>query len=81
MSEKRPRAALIALLTIGLSATVQAQTPSGGDVADSPQAIRPLLIGSTVPEVTLKTGDGTDIDLRAATGKQPTILIIYRGGW
>jgi hypothetical protein len=81
MFQKRPRAALVALVAVGVCVAVHAQTPSGGDVADSPQAIRPLLIGSTVPEVTLKTGDGTDIDLRSATAKKPTILIIYRGGW
>lgn len=51
------------------------------DLPDSPRKIRPLLIGSTVPELTLKNLDDSDFDLNAAIAQKPTILIFYRGGW
>jgi peroxiredoxin len=56
-------------------------TVRAGDIPSSAQDVRPLLIGSAVPDVTLKTADGTDFSLRAAVAKKPSILIFYRGGW
>jgi peroxiredoxin len=56
-------------------------TVRAGDIPSSAQDVRPLLIGSAVPDVTLKTADGTDFSLRAAAAKKPSILIFYRGGW
>ncbi len=50
-------------------------------IADSPQQIRPLMIGAHIPDVTLVTPDHKPVVLREALAKQPTILIYYRGGW
>ena len=52
-----------------------------GEVAASPEQIRPLLIGSEVPQLSLTAADGKTVDLRRLTGEQRTILIFYRGGW
>ena len=65
------------LLVAGLAAT-------GGhaaEVASSPDSVRPLLIGATVPEVTVSRVDGTPVDLSAAAGEGPAVWIFYRGGW
>lgn len=50
-------------------------------IADSPEQIRPLLIGDTIPHVTLVTPENERVVLRELLAKQPTILIYYRGGW
>ena len=49
--------------------------------ASSPQEISPLIIGSTVPELTLRTSGGDSYDLNAAMEGKPTVLVFYRGGW
>jgi len=49
--------------------------------ASSAESVQPLLIGATVPSLTLRSADGSPFDLGKAIGKQPTILIFYRGGW
>ncbi len=58
-----------------------ATSPGAGEVADSPEQVRPALIGARVPELTLENDQGGDFDLGAAIARQPTILILYRGGW
>ena len=73
-------------LTILSAAVVLAVTvaASGADtpfIAESPEQIRPLLIGAHIPDVTLVTPDHKPVVLRDALAKQPTILIYYRGGW
>ncbi len=50
-------------------------------VATSADAICPLLIGSPVPDLTVKTVAGESFDLKAAIRSKPTVLIFYRGGW
>ena len=50
-------------------------------IADSPENIRPLMIGATVPDVALVTPDHRPVELKEALAKQPTVLIYYRGGW
>ena len=47
----------------------------------SAQDIKPLLIGASVPDVTLQTAERKSFDLKEAVAKKPTILIFYRGGW
>lgn len=59
----------------------EADREGAGDVAESPEAIRPLLVGTTVPSCTLTTVDGEPFDLTAAIHQKPTVLIFYRGGW
>ncbi len=54
---------------------VSSQVPT---VADK---IRPLLVGATVPELTLLTQADDPFDLNAALAKKPTVLIFYRGNW
>ena len=56
--------------------------PAVDGVADAPEDVRPLLIGSGIPEgLSPKTGEGQPFDLEGALKNRPTLLIIYRGGW
>ncbi len=47
----------------------------------SAKDICPILIGATVPKLTLTTVNGSPFDLNAAITEQPTVLIFYRGWW
>ncbi|GAB3024703.1 peroxiredoxin-like family protein [Bowmanella dokdonensis] len=50
-------------------------------VADSADAVTPLLNGQTVPDVTLKSAQGEDVSLHALVKQKPTVILFYRGGW
>ena len=50
-------------------------------VAASAAEIKPLSIGSVVPDVTLTNADGLTFPLHKLLKNQPSILIFYRGGW
>ncbi len=49
--------------------------------APSADKIRPLLIGATVPSVTLATGDAKVVELGDVLSRKPTVVVFYRGGW
>lgn len=51
------------------------------DVAGSAREIQPLLVGSPIPSVQLRTDSGQQVDLQKVVAAKPTILIFYRGGW
>lgn len=67
-----PIALLVPLLAGGSRA---AEPPTSAD------DVRPLLVGSTIPDLTLTAADGTDFDMRASIGKKPAVVVFYRGGW
>jgi len=50
-------------------------------VPQSAEEIRPLQVGSTIPNVVLRAPTGEPFDLRQAVMEKPTVLIFYRGGW
>jgi peroxiredoxin len=50
-------------------------------IADTAENITPILNGTTMPNVTVKTADGAPVSLRALVMQKPTIVIFYRGGW
>ena len=58
-----------------------ASSAPAADVPASADHVRPLLVGSFVPEVELPAVDGGNVDLLASARAKPTILIFYRGGW
>ena len=67
------------------STATAAPTPSrpaaSDGLASAPDRVRPLLLGSTLPEVNLRTLDDTPTTLKAEVGGAPAILVFYRGGW
>jgi len=50
-------------------------------VASSPERVHPSFVGTKIPEVSVRTADGTPFDLAAAIKTKPTVLVFYRGGW
>jgi peroxiredoxin len=48
---------------------------------DSIAAEKPLVIGDTIPDVTVTSTKGKAISLRWLISKKPAIVIFYRGGW
>jgi len=72
---------LVAALTVGVFAAGSRADAPEPYIADSPQQIRPLLIGAEIPDVTLVTPDYHPVLLRGTLAQQSTILIYYRGGW
>ncbi len=50
-------------------------------IADKAENVTPLLNGTTAPNVTVKTADGSPVSLQALFMQKPTVLIFYRGGW
>lgn len=51
------------------------------ELASSPEAIDPLLVGERIPDVTLRDAQGSRVSLGEKLEEKPTLLIVYRGGW
>jgi peroxiredoxin len=49
-------------------------------LADAPETVSPLAVGSAAPTQVLPTPDGP-FDLREAIANKPTILVFYRANW
>jgi peroxiredoxin len=50
-------------------------------IAEKAEDVTPLLIGSTAPNVTVNTADGSPVSFKALYMQKPTVVIFYRGGW
>ena len=50
-------------------------------LADAPDRVAPLTVGSTAPTRALATADGRPLDLGQAIAHKPTILVFYRANW
>lgn len=50
-------------------------------IAESSEEVCPLLIGEKVPDTELVSVGNEAIGLMKMVGKQPTVLLFYRGGW
>lgn len=51
------------------------------ELASAPDQVRPILLGSKLPDVPLRTVDGAATTLGAQVAGKPAILVFYRGGW
>lgn len=69
------------IILSGLVLALSAGAAGATAPAASAQEVSPLIIGSKIPELTLRTADGDPYDLNAAIEGKPTILVFYRGGW
>lgn len=50
-------------------------------IAPSADQIRPILLGSAMPDVALETADGKATTLKGQVRDKPAVVIFYRGGW
>ncbi len=71
---------LLPPLLIAMALSV-APSAVGAETASSADAIQPLLVGASVPDVSVRDLDGKPVALRTALTKKPTAVIFYRGGW
>jgi peroxiredoxin len=42
---------------------------------------RPLGVGDRIPDVTLRTDEDREVNLRTLVAAKPAVLVFYRGGW
>lgn len=50
-------------------------------IPEKAEDISPLLNGETLPNVVLKTPDGSEHNLLDLVKQQPSVVLFYRGGW
>ena len=73
------RACLLpALLLFVSSMASSADAPA---FPSTPEGIRPILLGTAMPDVALSTPAGKATTLAKAVDGKPAILVFYRGGW
>ena len=72
---------VVGVLVAGLLYVSAPASAAEALVYDSPEAVRPLLVGTKIPTGTLKTGTGEAFDLAAAIAAKPTVLVFFRGSW
>lgn len=65
----------IILVLLAMGQQIFAQIPKKAE------DISPLLYGEKIPDGVLKTPDGEEHNVSTIIKKEPTILLIYRGGW
>ncbi|MFT5670666.1 MAG: peroxiredoxin [Glaciecola sp.] len=69
---------LIVLLSI---VSLQVFALDRTQIRDKAEDVTPLLNGATVPNVTVKTADGSPVSLQALLMQKPAVIVFYRGGW
>jgi peroxiredoxin len=69
------------LLLLTFCLPMAASTVLAQSIAETPNQVRPLLLGSSLPQANLRTLEGDAITLKDAVGGQPALLVFYRGGW
>lgn len=62
---------------------VRAPAATVGPESDvsSAEAVRPILIGTEVPDGPLRTQDARETTLRKMLRGRPAVLVFYRGHW
>lgn len=73
--------AVIAIPTAGCEDGKNNTIEAAQSAARSAEEICPILVGSAVPELTVRTVDGEPVDLNETIRNKPAVLIFYRGGW
>lgn len=60
---------------------LSAALPAAAEIADDASAVRPLLVGASAPTASVRDASGEAVELEALLAADPTVLILYRGGW
>lgn len=58
-----------------------AGTAPAAELAPAADQVRPILMGSKLPDVAMRTLSGEATTLARQVGGKPAILVFYRGGW
>lgn len=63
-------------------AQVDAQQQQVAPLPTSAADVRPVLVGTSLPNVSFRTATGDSVSLAEARGGgKQSVLILYRGGW
>lgn len=68
-------------LLIAAALATGASIAGAAGLASSPETVTPLLVGAHVPALAVNALDGRKVQLAAAVGGKPTVLVFYRGSW
>ena len=71
----------LALSLMLAAAALSSTAAASAELAAAPDQVRPILLGSRLPDVALRTVDGQPTTLAKQVAGQPAILVFYRGGW
>lgn len=71
---------MLLIASISFSAAAAQEQKTNG-VPDDPFDVHPLLIGSPVPDKSVRNLKGEERSLEALISGQPALIIFYRGGW
>ena len=71
--------ALALPLTVGHFAA--ADGPAATEIVSDAKLVKPLDVGATVPDVSVRTSGGEETQLSQVLDGRPTALVFYRGGW
>ena len=76
-------ALVVTLIHLVSAAQVEAQQQQVAPLPMSANGVRPVLVGTQLPNISLRTAAGDSVDLVEARGggSKQSVLIIYRGGW
>ncbi len=66
---------------LALIVVLAATTIARAEIAGSPETVQPLQPPATIPDVAVTAMDGTRWSLHDALSGQPTVFVVYRGGW
>lgn len=64
---------VVLLLSVAMCINAQSPNPT--------QRNTPVAVGDAAPDFTLENQDGKQITLSDARGKNPVVLVFYRGYW
>ncbi|WP_395339456.1 peroxiredoxin-like family protein [Ningiella sp. W23] len=73
-------AASIIFVLLGLSLN-HANALDRTVIADTAANVTPILNGTTIPNVMVKTAEGDPVSLPALLMLKPSVIVFYRGGW
>lgn len=74
-------ALLVSPLAVAAEKDGPGESSAESAVAASAEEVRPLLIGAKVPDMTLKTAKGKEVNMKKTVMEKPTVVIFYRGSW
>lgn len=75
------KAQIVYSLVLILCTLLAANSTHAKKIPSSAEDVQPIMVGQTLPKITLTGVDGKPVDLNQSVTQQPTLLVFYRGGW
>lgn len=81
MTKWRPMVGCLAAGVLLVSSQGLTAGELGDGLVTSAEEVSPVLVGTTVPDGTVKTEDGKETTLFDLRAGRPAVLVFYRGHW